>query len=90
MRGLTTHSRRTPRNAKEIGRTVRDHFCTGAQEVGPSGWCASSLDVAPLVWEALALPRGTQRSAPVTKPHTTWTRQQTVEHALHHILCRHT
>ena len=30
---------RTPRNAKETGRTVRDSFCTGAQEVDPSGWC---------------------------------------------------
>ena len=28
----------------------------------------------------------TQRSAPATKIHVTWTRQQTVDHALHHIL----
>ena len=38
-RGLTTYCLSTPRNAKERGRTVRDSFCTGAQEVGPSGWC---------------------------------------------------
>ena len=34
VRGLTAHCRRDPRNAKEVGRTVRDLFCTGAQEVG--------------------------------------------------------
>ena len=34
MRGLTTHCRRDPKNAKRVGRTVRDLFCTGAQEVG--------------------------------------------------------
>ena len=30
VRGLTRHSRRDPRNAKRIGRTVRDLFCTCA------------------------------------------------------------
>ena len=36
VRGLTHHSRRDPRNAKRIGRTVPDLFCTCAQEVGRS------------------------------------------------------
>ena len=34
VRGFTTHSRRDPRNAKGVGRTVWDPFCTGALEVG--------------------------------------------------------
>ena len=34
--GLTTHCRRGPKNAKRIGRIVRDLFCTCAQEVGRS------------------------------------------------------
>ena len=47
-RGLTTHCRRDPRNAKRIGRTVRDLVCTGAQGVGKKAvWCGVSLDVAP-------------------------------------------
>ena len=34
MLGLTTQSRRDPRNARRIGRTVRDLFCVGAMEIG--------------------------------------------------------
>ena len=36
------------RCARGFGRTVRDSFCTGAQEVGPSGWCGGCGLVHPL------------------------------------------
>ena len=58
-RGLTTHRLSTPRNAKEIGRTVRDSFCTGAQEVGLCGWCGACEWSTPWGWEAADLPRVT-------------------------------
>ena len=37
----------TPRNAREIGRTVRDSLCAGAQEVGTGGWCGDCAGSTP-------------------------------------------
>ena len=58
-RGLTTHCLSTPRNAKEIGRTVQDSFCTGAQEVCLCGWSGACEWSTPWGWEAADLPRVT-------------------------------
>ena len=70
MRGLTTHCRRDPRNAKDVGRTVRDSFCTGAQEVGKTCLVRRLRRSTPHGREALDLLSVGPRSAPDTKPRT--------------------
>ena len=71
MRGLTTHSRRDPRNAKETGRTVRDLFCTGALEVGTKCLVWRLAGYRSLGLGSVEFFRALPSAAPQTqKPHT--------------------
>ena len=84
--GLTTHCLCTPRNAREIGRIVRDSLCTGAQEVGPSGRCGDCGDPPLRVgWQQCFCVDPSQR--PSHKTHIRGHRKCGLTHALHHILC---
>ena len=84
--GIDNLRLRTPRNAREIGRTIRDFFCTGAQEVGPCGWCGDCGGSTP--W-ALGL-GGSSGPSAAPQPQTCHkqdTRRGT--HAQHHIPVQH-
>ena len=84
VRGLTTHCRRDPRNAKRVGQSVQDLFCTGAQEVGKAWLVRRLRKHTPVGGERPSECATPQR--PSHKTTHTGTQEETSDHAPHHIL----
>ena len=72
--------------AEGIRLVVRDSLCTGAQEVGPSGWCGGCGDP-PLRVRRQQCFCVDPSQRPSHKTHTRGHRMCGLTHALHHILC---